>query len=95
MSLIKQIQQIAEGWRNTIIPPDELKALIQLTSEHRTEKCMLCSYHSKNHSTPLRPDAHCTKCGCTLEPKTKCLSCKCPIGQWEPVIVKTQEDDKN
>lgn len=94
MNLKKQIQQIAEGWRNVIIPPEELKGLIKLTSKHRLEKCNLCSYHSKNHSTN-RFDAHCTKCGCTLSAKTKCLSCKCPLelSQWGPVIVKTTEDE--
>jgi len=96
MSLSKSIKEIAEGWRNTIIPPEELKTLIALTSKYRLERCNLCSHHSKFHNTPLRPDDHCTECGCTLEPKTKCLSCKCPLDlpQWRAVEVKTKEDEK-
>jgi len=95
MSISKSILEIAEGWRNTLIPPEALKRLIKMTSEYRLELCGLCSKHSKFHDTPLRPDAHCTECGCTLEPKTKCLSCKCPLelSQWGPVAVKTKEDE--
>lgn len=84
--------QIYEGWRNNLVPPSEIKTLIDKTSEHRTNICLGCSYHSKNHKS-MRPDAHCTNCGCTLAAKTKCLSCSCPIGKWKEVLTKAQEDE--
>lgn len=95
MGASKLLGQIAEGWRNKIIPPDDLKEVIDTVSKHRINICQSCPYHSKNHDRPLRPDAHCTKCGCTLSAKTKCLSCKCPldIPLWEEIIPKPKKDD--
>lgn len=83
----KILGQIAEGWRNHLIPPQELKGVIKTVSLHRLTICEGCEYHSKNHHTPKRPDAHCTDCGCTLLAKTKCLSCRCPlkIPKWVEV----------
>ncbi len=40
----------------------------------------------------MRPDAHCTKCGCTLSAKTKCLSCACPLNKWAAIV--SQEDEE-
>jgi hypothetical protein len=58
--------QIYEGWRNKLIPPADMKDMIQQVSKERVTICNDCPFHSKNHSTPLRPDAHCTDCGCNL-----------------------------
>ena len=46
------------------------------------------------HNT-LRPDAHCTICGCVLKPLTKCLSCKCDDKppRWEAVLTDEQEEE--
>jgi hypothetical protein len=54
--------------------------------------CDDCQFHSKRHKT-IRPDAHCTNCGCTLSAKTKCLSCACPINKWSSVMTREQEDE--
>jgi len=40
----------------------------------------------------VRPDAHCTNCGCTLSAKTKCLSCSCPLNKWEAVLTDDEEE---
>lgn len=85
---IRLLQQIAEGWRNELIPPQKLKKVIETVSKYRLNICEECSYHSKNHITK-RIDAHCTKCKCTLTAKTKCLSCRCPLE--EPKWVNIQE----
>lgn len=77
--------QIIEGWRNNLVPPEELKELIQATAKARILTCEGCEYHSKNHFS-IRPDDHCTNCGCTLSAKTKCLSCECPIKKWLAVV---------
>lgn len=78
--------QIYEGWRNKLVPPRELRQVIHDVSEERLDACSNCEHHSKNHDTPLRPDAHCVHCGCNLDAKSKCLSCECPIGKWLKVI---------
>ena len=84
--------QIYEGWRNNLIPPKEIKQAIQETSEYRMKICEACRWHSKNYNT-VRPDDHCTHCGCTLAAKTKCLSCSCPIDKWGAVATEEQGDE--
>ena len=75
------VMQIIEGWRNNIIPPEELKDVISITSKERMEICNNCEHISTKHKG-LRPDVHCVECGCTLSAKTKCLSCECPKEKW-------------
>lgn len=87
-----KINEIYEGWRNNLFPPDRLAQLIETTSATRMEICNNCEFHSKNHLT-VRPDAHCTNCGCTLSAKTKCLSCNCPLLKWKAVLTPEQEEE--
>lgn len=86
--------QIYEGWRNKLVPPTEMKALIHDVSQERLAICAKCPFHSKYHSTPLRPDNHCTDCGCNLEAKTACLSCSCPQNKWTAVMTNPDEEDQ-
>ena len=88
------LSQIYEGWRNNLLPPEKLKAVINETSAERIRICKGCEYHSanvKNYKT-IRLDAHCAHCGCTLSAKTKCLSCACPLEKWLAVITPEQEE---
>jgi len=89
-------KQILEGWRNHIIPPHEMKEVINNTSIERMNICKQCEWFSKNREdyTTLRPDEHCTNCGCTLSAKTKCLSCSCPINLWDAVTTDETIDDE-
>lgn len=84
--------QIYEGWRNKLVPPAHMKDMIQQVSKERVTICNGCPFHSKNHKTPLRPDAHCTDCGCNLEAKSACLSCDCPQGKWLAVVDQDEEE---
>jgi hypothetical protein len=84
--------QVLEGWRNKLIPPSELKDFIEKTSSERINICLNCPHHSKNHKT-IRPDDHCTNCGCTLSAKTRCLSCSCPLNKWVGVVTQEQEEE--
>lgn len=86
--------QIYEGWRNKLVPPTDMKVLIHDVSQERLTICSTCPFHSKFHSTPLRPDNHCTDCGCNLEAKTACLSCSCPKGKWTEVMTNPEEEDQ-
>jgi len=83
-----KLSEIYEGWRNAIIPPEHLKDVIETVSDLRLKECSTCSFHSKFNKS-IRPDDHCTKCGCTLIAKTKCLSCACPLEtpKWTPVLM--------
>jgi hypothetical protein len=69
-----------------------MKDIIEATSRERLSICEQCPFHSKNHFTPLRPDNHCTGCGCNLEAKAACLSCGCPDDKWLAVMDEEQEE---
>lgn len=70
-----KLNDIVEGWSNVITNSEE-----ELSKE-RMKICNNCEYISTKHKT-IRPDVHCTHCGCTLDAKTRCASCACPIGKW-------------
>jgi hypothetical protein len=85
-----KLGQIYEGWKNHLLPEERMKAYIEYVSQERLDICTQCEEHSYNKPedtlvSVLRPDAHCTNCGCTLAAKTKCLSCECPLKKWGPV----------
>lgn len=75
------------GWRNHIIPPEELKEVIKQVAEERLAICEECPMHSKYLKNTIRPDAHCTICSCTLVIKTKVLSEQCPQGKWKSIDI--------
>ena len=69
-----------------------MKAHIEALHAERIAICEGCEFISSKRKSH-RPDLHCTKCGCTLAAKTKCLSCSCPLNKWL-AVVGTQEDDE-
>jgi hypothetical protein len=86
------INQVIEGWKNHLLPEKEKKAFIEYISNERMSICNVCDKHSKHYSTPLRPDDHCTDCGCTLSAKTKCLTCECPLKKWLAQQIPEEND---
>jgi hypothetical protein len=85
--------QIFEGWRNHLVPPEELKSIIELAQKERLSICDLCEYNSKNLRQSDTPT--CVSCGCILIAKTACLTCKCPKEKWSNIDVKpTEENEK-
>mgnify|MGYP000297421914 FL=1 len=83
--------QIYEGWKNHLLPEERNKAFIEYTSQSRTAICEQCDKHSSKHKS-VRPDAHCTECGCTLSAKTKCLTCECPLKKWMAQQIPEEND---
>ena len=87
-------KHIIEGWRNHLVPAKEMKEPIEKVSEERLAICATCPWQSDNFKaegkTLLRPDLHCTNCGCTLIAKTKSLASKCPIGKWEAYVTDVE-----
>lgn len=88
--------QIYEGWRNQLVPPKDMKQAIEDVSRERLDVCSKCEHYSENVRkkglSALRPDVHCTNCGCTLSAKTRCLSCSCPIGFWKEIVSQDEEE---
>lgn len=81
------LSEIYEGWKNHLLPEENSRMFIEYVSQERTNICLKCEEHSFNKPgyKSIRPDAHCTDCGCTLLAKTKCLSCECPLKKWGAV----------
>lgn len=92
--------QIYEGWKNKLVPSKLLKKQIEEVSQERMDICNRCLFNSENRKlnpnySTVRPDVHCTSCGCTLSAKTACLSCRCPKKFWMEVLSEEQENDIN
>lgn len=85
--------QIYEGWKNNLFPNKEMRSYIEEVSKERMTICEGCDLISTKH-TSVRPDVHCTNCGCTLAAKTKCLSCECPLKKWTAVISSQEEEEQ-
>jgi len=94
---LTKIQGLLEGWRNKIAPREELKDLIDQVYKDRLTHCNTCPEDSENKKktgwTTLRIDRHCGNCGCTTEPKLKCLSCSCPLSKWQAITTQQIEDE--
>ena len=84
--------QMYEGWKNNLFPAKELRSYIKDVSNERMSICEDCALIYTKHKT-VRPDVHCTDCGCTLAAKTKCLSCECPLKKWEAVMSSREEEE--
>jgi hypothetical protein len=67
-----------------------MKEKIMEVSEERLAICRSCPFHSSNFNS-IRPDEHCTDCGCSLILKTKCLSCACPQSKWVAELTPEEE----
>ena len=85
-----------EGWRNHIIPPRKMKKQIEAVSKERLKICRDCPHNSINAKKAgyitMRPEEHCTECGCVLVAKTKCLHCSCPLNKWTALL---SEEESN
>jgi len=91
-----------EGWKNHLIPASDMKTRIEEVAAGRLAICAQCRYQSENMKInagykSVRPDVHCTNCGCTLAAKTKCLSCDCPMKYWVKVFddIESEQVMKN
>jgi len=90
------VKHVWEGWKNHLLPDERNKAFIEYISKERNDICIQCNEHSYNKPeyTTIRPDAHCTNCGCTLAAKTKCLTCECPLNKWGATEIPTENETK-
>lgn len=85
-----KLQEIYDGWKNALIPEDRLKPHIARVAASRMHICNTCEWDSHKHET-LRPDRHCTQCGCPLKAKTRSLTTACPVGKWGAAV----KDEEN
>lgn len=88
-----KLSEVFEGWKNHLAPADFLKEQINKAHKERMDICRSCPHNSINdkNANIFRVDEHCTHCGCSLAPKTKCLSCSCPLNKWGSIISSEEE----
>lgn len=91
------LKHILEGWRNDLIPPENLKDVIKEVSNERLDICRECPMYSENRKkdpnfSTLRTDIHCTNCGCPLKKKTKSLASKCPLDKWQAYVTSEEQE---
>lgn len=81
--MLEQAKQIAEGWKNVLIKDEDVEKM----AKEREAICNVCIYQSENAKVlsaykTIRPDIHCTKCGCPLLGKVRSPQTECPIKKW-------------
>lgn len=81
------LKEIAKGWVNFVIQPDDLKAL----AAERLEICDACPHKKQLNSvgqaiiTTINSQAStylCDICGCPLAAKSINSGSPCPLGKW-------------
>ena len=77
-NFLSQVKDVAEGWKNVLLKKPEVETVAQA----RLLICRQCEKNSLNNPPSLRPDEHCTDCGCPLISKTRCMHCECPLKKW-------------
>lgn len=77
------LAHVLEGIKNDLFPSEEDRQFIEDMVKRRFAICSGCQYMSENvKPKPLRPDAHCTICHCTMRFKLKSPSTSCPLNYW-------------
>lgn len=78
---MSKLGEITEGWKNNLTPESMLDPRILEVAKIRMAICQECEFISTKHKT-IRPDVHCTDCGCPLYAKTKSMQSACPREKW-------------
>lgn len=79
---------LAQGIYNSVAGKKWIK---DLAAYRMDVYCAPCEFNSRNAKqisgySSIRPDDHCTRCGCNLEWKTHQLSSSCPAGKWKAEV---------
>lgn len=83
----KTIKGVTQGLINSIF----IKQEVERVAEERNNICLACEFHSDKNET-IRPDTHCTKCGCNLHIKQRAMGYGCEEGKWHPVTDEKTSD---
>lgn len=86
--MFDKLQEIIEGHRNHMFPPEKLREVIKEVSDKRLSICTPCEYNSTPRK--IKFYSRCKNCGCPLIQKSKSLQSKCPIDKW-PSLATDEE----
>jgi len=91
INIWKNKYQILEGLKNKLFKKEHVEAV----AKERTDICLKCPYYDplgKSKKATIKGTPSCSICGCTIELKTRCLSCECPVKKWLKVTGEKLED---
>ena len=88
-----KIKEVLEGWGNHLFPKEQLKEAIDEVSKERLKICLSCDQNTTFGKMNLF--STCKSCGCNLIPKSKCLSCSCPLQKWIAVASEKEDSEIN
>lgn len=75
--ITKKIPEIAEGWKNILIPDIAAEKL----AYSRLNTCVPCEENSTKGKIVMR--SVCKACGCVLEAKARSPKSQCPKNKWQ------------
>jgi hypothetical protein len=93
LGAFKNRKQILEGIRNKIFKKEHVEA----EAAARFAICNECPFMDADGKdcTLKGSQPCCSKCGCSLGLKTRSLSSKCPVGNWDAIMDEDLEDKLN
>lgn len=95
--IIENKSQILEGIKNTVFKKEH----VEIVAQARMDICKtnVCGYYDpegKSKAAVIPGQPSCGACGCSLELKTRCMSCKCGLETLNKIplwVQITEEDD--
>lgn len=102
--MFSSLNEIVEGWRNDLFPPEKLKEIIIKVSGERMAICKSCiAYDITGIGCSVPFTQPCCNnnitlengekgCGCPLRKKTKSLSSECPAKKWKAIITSEEQE---
>lgn len=95
--IIENRSQILEGIKNSVFKTEHTEAVAQARMDIcKTNACGYYDPEGKSEAAVIKGEPSCGACGCNLELKTRCMSCKCGLTTLNKIplwVEMTEEDD--
>ncbi len=88
MSLLKNIVQ---GYTNWIFENPEIEKI----ATERLAICQVCPERSDQQNSLVSTFSVCTKCGCTLNAKTRAPQAQCPLLKWKSNVTSVTDNNES
>lgn len=79
-AIVKNKTQILEGIKNTVFKTEHTEEVASARMDIcKTNVCGYYDPEGKSEKAVIKGQPSCGACGCSLELKTRCMSCKCGL----------------
>lgn len=94
--IIKNRSQILEGLKNTVFKDEDVEKI----AEARLDICKTnaCGYYDpegKSEEAIVKGQPACAACGCALEVKVRCMSCRCGLETLNKIPLWVEMEKEN